>query len=249
MWDGSKKGMDWEEDALYGTIRRYQPQCLIINNTGLSNRGAAGHIELDGVTFERSMPTKLNMEGAPKYLACEMCEVMGENWGYAKDDLKYRSPAYMIEELVGCRRYGANMLLNVGPMENGYLRPMDGAMLSVIGQWVEYFDEAIRRPRPCGISLCESGSDANCILRDGKSYYLFCHELPVEGTSHVTLKLSGLRTHENRFDLEDRIREAYWLDNGEPVAFEQRDKDTLIRTVPYKTGRNLVVRVAKIVCE
>ena len=28
------KGTDWEEDALYGTIRKYQPEAIIVNNTG-----------------------------------------------------------------------------------------------------------------------------------------------------------------------------------------------------------------------
>ena len=42
MWD--KRDEDWEEDALYGTIRKYQPEAMIINNTGLSARGALGHI-------------------------------------------------------------------------------------------------------------------------------------------------------------------------------------------------------------
>jgi len=37
MWD---KDADWEEDALYGTIRKYQPEAMIINNTGLNALGA-----------------------------------------------------------------------------------------------------------------------------------------------------------------------------------------------------------------
>lgn len=56
MWD--KPNEDWEEDALYGTIRKHQPEAMIINNTGLSARGALGHIELDSVTFERGKPDR-----------------------------------------------------------------------------------------------------------------------------------------------------------------------------------------------
>jgi alpha-L-fucosidase len=252
LWfDGkwNKPDADWEEDALYGTIRRYQPQCLIINNTGLDNRGAAGHIELDSVTFERGMPTPRDQSGAPKYLAGEMCEVFGEHWGYAEDDLNYNSPAYFIEELANCRKVGANMLMNVGPMANGYLRPIDAAMMEMLGTWVARFDEAIRSPRPCEVQLRESGSDSNFILQDAKNYYLFCFDLPIGGHKNVTLNLGSLKYHHVRFDLQDRIREAYWMDNGEAVAFEQNGFDTLVHTVPYDYGRNLVVRVAKIICE
>ena len=51
MWNSDT--VDWEEDALYGVIRKYQPEAMIINNTGLSKLGALGHIELDSVAFER----------------------------------------------------------------------------------------------------------------------------------------------------------------------------------------------------
>ena len=50
MWfDGnwSKPGADWKEDELYATIRKYQPEAIIVNNTGLSARGLAGHPEID----------------------------------------------------------------------------------------------------------------------------------------------------------------------------------------------------------
>ena len=34
QWD--KWDADWEEDALYGTIRKYQPNAMIINNSGIA---------------------------------------------------------------------------------------------------------------------------------------------------------------------------------------------------------------------
>ena len=118
MWD--KLDEDWEEDTLYGTIRKYQPEAMIINNTGLQERGKLGHIELDSVTFERGKPQPINLSDSPKYIASEMCETMGDHWGYAKDDLNFKSPATIIEETADCRRYGANMLLNIGPKGDGF---------------------------------------------------------------------------------------------------------------------------------
>ena len=151
MWD--KPGEDWEENALYGTIRKYQPDAMIINNTGLGARGALGHIELDSVTFERGKPGAINMEGAPKYVASEMCEVFGGHWGYAREDLNYKAPAQLIQELADCRRYRSNMLMNVGPMGDGSIREIDLAILNMMGRWVEYFDEAIREPAPTSIEI------------------------------------------------------------------------------------------------
>ena len=49
----SKRDADWKLDEFYGMIRRLQPDAMIINNTGLSRQGEAGHPELDSVTFEQ----------------------------------------------------------------------------------------------------------------------------------------------------------------------------------------------------
>lgn len=243
MWD--KPDADWEEDALYATIRKYQPDAMIINNTGLDARGALGHIELDSVTFERGKPQPLNMEGVPKYVASEMCEVFCHHWAYARDDFDYKGPGEMIRELVDCRRYGSNMLLNVGPLQDGSLRPIDEAILGVTGEWVQYFDEAIRKPRPTNIVIQSKYNDF--MLQDGKNYYLFCMDLPTAGDAHVAI--FEQKDYLDSFELKEKIQSVTWLDNGENLAFVQEENQVTIHTAPYQYGRNLVVRVAKIVCE
>lgn len=242
MWD--KPGEDWEEDALYGLIRSCQPEAMIINNTGLSAQGELGHAQLDGVTFERGKPKPLELENAPKYVAGEMCEIFASHWGYAREDLAYRGPARMICELAECRRYGANMLLNVGPMEDGSLRLIDAAMLSVMGQWVGYYEEAIRAPRPAGIEV--ENKEEDFLLRDGHNYYLFCFNLPMRADAHVSPEEEA--DFSDRFEMQERIKDVFWMDNGEPVNYVQDGGSVTVRTVPYCYGRNLVVRVAKIIC-
>lgn len=243
MW--SKPNDDWEEDALYGTIRKHQPEAMIINNTGLSAHGALGHIELDSVTFERGKPGAINMEGAPKYVASEMCEVFASHWGYTKEDLNFKSPAQMIRELADCRRYGSNMLINVGPMGDGSIRPIDSAILGIMGEWVSYFDEAIRKPLPCGIEIENKENDF--LLKDGNTYYLFCYDIPMSADPNV-----GLQTEANyieKFKLTDKITSVTWMDNQTPLEYTQDGENVTVQTVPYQYGRDLVVRVAKIVCE
>ena len=127
-----KPDEDWEEDALYSLIRSFQPDTMIINNTGLSALGELGHIELDSVTFERGKPKPINLEGSPKYIASEMCQIFGNYWGYAKRDFSFKSMREIIEDFCVCRRYGANYLLNIGPMGNGQLRMLDKAMLEAL---------------------------------------------------------------------------------------------------------------------
>ena len=243
MWD--RPNDDWEEDALYGTIRKYQPEAMIINNTGLHALGELGHIELDSVTFERGKPEPLNMEGAPKYVASEMCEVFCDHWGYAREDLNYKSPAQMIRELADCRRYRSNMLMNVGPMEDGSIREIDRATLNLMGRWVEYFGEAIYNPEPTNIEI--EGKPDDFILKYENCYYLFCYNLPMSADPNVALVKDS--NYASRFQLKDEIEKVVWLDNGAEVAFEQENKNVTVMTVPYTYGRSLVVRVAKIICK
>ena len=218
---------------------------MIINNTGLGARGALGHIELDSVTFERGKPQPINMEGAPKYVASEMCEIFGDHWGYAAEDLNYKAPALMIEELADCRKYGANMLINVGPMGDGSLRLMDTATLGVMGQWVNYFDEAIRRPRPTGIAIENKPNDF--LLQDGKNYYLFCFKLPMRADDNVAWYEDVNYT--DSFELAEDIASVTWMDNGAAVPFIQEGNKISVCTEPCVYGRSLVVRVAKIICK
>ena len=243
MWD--KKDSDWEEDALYGTIRKYQPDAMIINNTGLSAMGELGHIELDSVTFERGKPSAINMEQAPKYVASEMCEVFCEHWAYAREDLNYKAPAQMIKELAECRRYGSNMLMNLGPKGDGSIRSIDAATLELMGKWVKYYEEAIRNPRPTNIVIKDKESDF--ILKDENNYYLFCYDLPMMADPNVAVFEEA--DFKDAFELDDKIQSVTWLDDGSDVVFTQEDGRVEITTVPFTYGRHLVVRVAKIECE
>lgn len=243
MW--SKPDADWEEDALYGTIRALQPDAMIINNTGLESRGKLGHIELDSVTFERGKPQPINLENSPKYIASEMCEVMGDHWGYAREDLNYKSPARLIGELADCRRYRSNFLLDVGPMPEGYLRPLDAAMLELVGRWVAYNDEALHVPYPTDITVEEKPDDF--VLADGNTYYYFCTGLPMMADVNVALVSDA--KFSARFALPKKLCRATWLDNAEEVCFEQQGENVTLQTPPFSYGRSLVVRVAKLECE
>ena len=244
MWD--KPNEDWEEDALYATIRKHQPTAMIINNTGLNARGALGHIELDSVTFERGRPEPINKEGAPKYIASEMCQTLNEHWGYTKRDFCYQSLKDLIEDLCVCRKYGSNFLLNVGPMENGYLRPLDKAMLEEMGNWVEIYKEALYLPRPCGIEITSKPEDF--ILEHNGVYYLFCHNLPMELNPDVAISREANFIDEFAFD--KKIKSITAMDDA-TVTYEVKQENgvTTIKSSPYAYGTHLAVRVAKIEVE
>ena len=238
LWfDGtwSKPGADWEEDALYATIRKYQPEAIIVNNTGMESRGALGNMELDSVTFERGKPQPINLEDSPRYIASEMCEVLNNHWGYAALDLSYLSMTDVIRNLADCRRYRANLLLNVGPMGDGSLRLIDRGMLEILGIWTKLHDEALHLPVPTGISVKDH--EEEFILRQGNTLYLFAKDIP---NCHST------EPRFLRFALAEPVTSACWLDNGEALPFTQDEGRVCITAVPQVYGVDLTLRVAKI---
>lgn len=239
----SKPNDDWEEDALYGLIRKYQPTAMIINNTGLDALGQLGHIELDSVTFERGRPSPINLECSPKYVASEMCEIFADHWGYAKYDFAYKSLATIIEEFCECRRYGANMLLNIGPMGDGTIRPLDKAMLETLGEWVDIYKEALYLPRPSGIKI--SGNAKDFLLKGDNCYYLFVHNLPVGGDQNV-VKDPNQNPHTDTFTLPEKVKSIHWIDNGQEVYFVENGSSVSVCPKNQIYGENLVVKVAKI---
>jgi alpha-L-fucosidase len=244
MWD--KKDEDWEEDALYSLIRRYQPEAMIINNTGLSATGEKGHIEIDSVTFERGRPRTINTEDAPKYVASEMCQIFADHWGYARRDFHFKSLSEIIEDFCMCRRYRANFLLNVGPMGNGYMRDLDRAMLAAFGEWVNISAEALYLPKPTDIQI--EGKQKEFLLKGDGCYYFFAYDLPKKTNANVEL-IRTAPEYKNLFSLPEKIKSVKWIDNGEDVAFTQDGDRVVLTTAPQRYGDQLVVKIARIEIE
>lgn len=241
MWD--RPNDDWEEDALYSLIRSYQPEAMIINNTGLSAHGARGHIEIDSVTFERGRPRVINSEESEKHVASEMCQIFANHWGYAKRDFNFKSLAEIIQDLCICRRYRANLLLNVGPMANGQIRPLDKAMFDTFGEWVSIYSEALYLPTPTDIQI--EGKQKEFILKGDGCYYFFAYDLPMKSSVNVEL-VKAVPEYNNVFRLPERIRSVKWLDNGEKLQFTQDGDRVTLLTTPQLYGDQLVVKIAKI---
>lgn len=233
---------DWEEDALYGMIRQYQPEAMIINNTGLDRLGQTGHYEIDAVTFERGKPFPINGDGARKYLGSEVCQILNSHWGYAKNDFAYKGVAGLIHEFAGCRRYGANYLLNVGPQPDGSIRLIEQGIFQEIGNWVSVYKDALYCVRPTDV-ICEG--DSFVLRGDDGAYYLFVPGMGVLGPGNVMRKVENMiRTAVRNFPKP--IRRIFWMENGEDLHFTQDGGSVDIECTQYEYGRNYAVRVAKI---
>lgn len=243
LWfDGnwSKPDADWKEDELYKTIRKYQPEAIIVNNTGLSHRGKVGNPEIDSVTFEQGTPNPMNREGMEKYVAAEMCQTINCHWGIGALDIDYKSPRELIETLCNCRKAGANYLLNIGPTAQGGVDTYQAELMKVIGKWMKTYGEAVYNGRPYGAT----GFGRNFILKGEDSLYFFFFDLGIRGDENVLddKRDSGAYAFGN---VRDQIESIQWMDNGEILEFMQNDTMLTINATGYPYGMATCVRVAK----
>ncbi len=244
LWfDGnwSKKGADWKEDELYATIRKYQPDAIIVNNTGLNARGETGNPEIDSVTFEQGRPTPMDREGMSKYLASEMCYTLNDHWGIGTNDFNYKSPSELIEALCSCRRVGANLLLNIGPTAQGGIDPFQNELMNIIGKWMAIYGEAIYNGKPHPATC---GNNKNFVLKSDEYLYFFVHNLGIGGNENVTVE--GKCNNNFVFNgITEEIESVKWIDNDESLEFKHNNDTFSLYATGYSYGTSTCVRVAK----
>ncbi len=249
LWfDGnwSKPDADWKVDQLYATIRKHQPDAMIVNNTGLTARGEVGHPEVDSVTFEKGLPRPIDRKAMSKYVASEMCDTFNSNWGISTLDFNYISPASIIKKLCICRKVRANYLLNIGPEASGRIPDYEVATLKKVSKWIELVGEALYKGK-CISTKTHNGDFA---LEYKDRIYLFIHELPISGDINVVLKSTGenLRAFGG---IRKQITSAKWLDNNHLLDYSQNNEAGIftLDATHQMYGTDLVVRIAELSCD
>jgi len=235
LWfDGfwNKPNADWQFDRLYATIRKYQPEAMIINNTGLSALGEVGHPEIDSVTFERGKPSPVKTDKKP--IAGEMCEVINDHWGHAAGDLCFKSIPTLLETLLDCRKYNCNFLLNAGPTADGTLTVIETEILKYIGSWVKENAEIVYDAVPSEI-VAENAD----LFQNGEYYYAAIRKVPMAADANVAREENKriVKLHTDK-----KIAEATWLDNGESIELTDAQS---FDVKPFEYGISRYIRVAK----
>jgi len=138
MWD--QWDADWQLDETYALIHKLQPGTLIG-----SNHHKAPFPGEDFQMFERDLPGEntmgFNQTSSISELPLEMCETMNGSWGYNIKDRRFKSSKELIQTMVKAAGYGANFLLNNGPLPNGKIQAENIDTLKVIGQWLSKYGE------------------------------------------------------------------------------------------------------------
>jgi len=171
--------IDWHLGEIYSLIHQLQPQCLIGNNHHLNPLPGE-----DFQMFERDLPGEnksgLSFQSISQQMPKETCETINNSWGFNLTDTTYKTTTQLIHTLVRASGYGANLLLNIGPMPNGAIQPEFRERLAYTGKWLETYGESVYstkggylRPRDWG-----------CLTQ--KDNKLFVHILK-KPTSTITL--------------------------------------------------------------
>lgn len=129
---------NWQWDQIYAHIKHISPHCLVMNNSGIEFTGLP-LLPVDIRSGERATKQSANNAvweffGRKMYLPMQIEDISSKQyWFYHSGDTTVKSVDQIRILMNDAKSMGANLLLNVGPMEDGQLRTQDVELLKSIG--------------------------------------------------------------------------------------------------------------------
>jgi alpha-L-fucosidase len=212
MWD--KKDADWRLEKTYKLIHQLKPAALVG-----SNHHRAPYEGEDFQMFEKDLPghntTGFSSEQVVGALPKETCETINNSWGFHLKDGSHKDKKVLVQYLVKAAGYGANFLLNVGPMPNGMIQPEHIASLKGVGQWLTANGETIYGTRGGPLTARDWGVTTQ---KDNKVYVHILNwfdeslTIPSWGKKIKSAKLfsdkSALKFIENEYGITIKVPKA-----------------------------------------
>lgn len=198
QFGGMKGKEEWEAAELIATARKYQPEIIIDNRTGL---------EQDIFTPEQFQPDRWVTDDKGELVTWEACQTFSGSWGYHRDELTWKSSEQLINMLVDTVSLGGNLIMNVGPTARGYFDSRAVTALEAYAKWMKYNSRSVygctmAEPEfsaPNGTKLTQS--------EDGKRLYIHLQKYPF-----------GYISVEN---LAGKIEYAQFLHDGSEVLYSE----------------------------
>ncbi|TGB13599.1 alpha-L-fucosidase [Streptomyces sp. MZ04] len=160
-WERSPE--QWRMAELADEIRALSPHTVV--NGRLTGHG-------DYATPEQGVPIE------PPSQPWELCLTVNDSWGYQPQDDHHKSPRQLVRIFVEAVGGGGNLLLDVGPKEDGTLLPEQTERLEALGEWTSRHTDAVYgtvRGLPHGHFYGPSTLSA-----DRRTLYLFLFDRPNE---------------------------------------------------------------------
>ncbi len=166
---------DWERSAEQWSLPEFKDYLKSFNPDLIINSRLQGYG--DYKTPEQGIPIT-RPEGM-----WEFCTTINTSWGYQHKDNHYKTLNQIIRMFCDCISMGGNMLLDIGPKEDGTVDERQVAVLTGLGKWVKAHEEAIFGTKEGIMQRYWQGGST--ISKSGDVLYLFVYDMPRE---HVCLK-------------------------------------------------------------
>ncbi|WP_455668994.1 alpha-L-fucosidase [Phocaeicola sp.] len=139
----------------------------------------------------------------------ELCMTMNDSWGYQHTDSNYKSPFILLRTFVDCLSMGGNLLLDIGPKEDGSIPEEQVAILKEFGRWTKKHKEAIYDTR-AGIPT-EHFQGYTTLNKAGDILYLY---LPYKPNGPVEVK-----------GLVNKVNRVWVVGNGAMLTYKVYNKN------------------------
>jgi alpha-L-fucosidase len=169
---------EWERSQEQWGIGELADEILAVNpdtvlNARMLSRG-------DYATPEQGVPVQ------PPEGPWELCLTVNESWGHQGHDHRHKSVGQIVRYFTETIGAGGNLLLDVGPREDGTITPEQTARLEGLGDWIARHADAVYGTAaglPAGHHYGPS-----TLAADRRTLYLTCFDAPRE-----TVSVRGLR--------------------------------------------------------
>ena len=182
---------DWEHSAEEWQSQKIRSMLLARNPNTILNGRLQGYGDYD--TPEQNFPVS-----RPHFNWWELCMTINNNWGYQPKDTNWKTPYEIITIFVDAVSNGGNLLLDIGPKEDGTIPEQDVHVLQELGKWNAKHGEAIFGT----VGGIPQGHfyGPTTLSKDSMSLYLF---LPGKTSGQIMLK-----------GLDTRIKDIEVVGNG-----------------------------------
>ncbi len=170
---------EWERGEEQWRMRELSEQILAVNPETVLNARMLSYG--DYATPEQGVPVK-----APDG-PWELCLTVNDSWGFQHKDDNHKSVRQLVRIFAETIGMGGNLLLAVGPREDGTITPEQAGRLEGLGDWISRHSQAVYGTvagLPAGHHYGPSTLSA-----DRRTLYLTCFDTPRE-----TIGIRGLRT-------------------------------------------------------
>lgn len=185
---------DWEHSAEQWESEKIRTLILADNPKAIINGRLQGYGDYE--TPEQNFPVS-----RPKYNWWELCMTTNDNWGFHNDN-NWKTPYEVITIFVDAVSNGGNLLLDMGPKEDGTIPEEQIFVLKELGAWNKKHGEAIFNT----IGGIPQGHfyGPTTLSKDSTTLYLFLH-----GQNGGQIMLKGL---------DNKIQEITVVGNGTKLS-------------------------------